>query len=154
MTKLSATTEYVIWRNMMWRCFRTSNQAFHNYGGRGITVCRRWRKFQNFLTDMGSRPPGLMLERKNNNGSYSPRNCKWADRFEQANNRRGNIKVSHRGLCLSIAQWGRRIGLSDKTLYTRLSRGWSVKRTITEPKHWRGIAGLKESGALAPEEKP
>ncbi len=83
-----ASPEYYSWKAMIQRCTNSSSPNFERYGGRGITVCKRWRKFKNFLTDMGKRPAGKTLDRKNVNGNYKPSNCKWATKSEQQFNRR------------------------------------------------------------------
>jgi hypothetical protein len=87
-------SEYMIWVNMKQRCLNHNNRSYYDYGGRGITVCHRWRNsFENFLEDMDPRPsPELTLERNNNDGNYEPDNCKWATRKEQSQNRRIMIK--------------------------------------------------------------
>jgi len=86
-----STPEYSTWLNMVQRCTNPNTKDYKNYGGRGITICKRWRKFENFLKDMGPKPKGLTIERKNNNRGYSPSNCVWATRTQQIHNRR-NMK--------------------------------------------------------------
>lgn len=79
------------WRGMLERCRNPHHEAYRHYGGRGIKVCKRWRySFLNFLADMGERPEGMTLDRKNVNGHYTKRNCRWATPVEQANNRRNS----------------------------------------------------------------
>lgn len=78
---------YGVWSNMMRRCYDVKNKSYPRYGGRGITVCKEWHDIHIFINDVGERPSGLSLERKNNNEGYCPENCIWADKKQQARNR-------------------------------------------------------------------
>lgn len=89
---MEGTSEYHTWAAMLDRCRNPKNETYKNYGGRGITVCKAWHKFGGFFKDMGKRPTGLTLERKNNDLGYFPENCIWATRIAQANNRRAYPK--------------------------------------------------------------
>jgi hypothetical protein len=83
------STEYKAWDSMHQRCNNKTRRDYANYGGRGITICARWQKYENFLADMGRKPsPELSLDRVNNDGNYEPGNCRWATRWQQNNNSR------------------------------------------------------------------
>jgi hypothetical protein len=82
------TRVYQAWHSMLQRCCNPANRSYANYGGRGICVCERWRSFVNFLADMGEPPPGLSIDRINNDGNYAPGNCRWATPSQQTQNRR------------------------------------------------------------------
>src|SRR6478735_387994 len=84
---------YSAWKNMINRCTRPDLPPWKYYGGRGITVCERWMTFANFQEDMGDRPVGLTLERKDNKQGYFPENCKWATRKEQAGNKTNTLYI-------------------------------------------------------------
>src|SRR5258706_8024855 len=86
--RIKHSRTYNSWHTMKRRCRTKTDDNYRYYGGRGITVCRRWLKFENFLADMGARPPYKTLDRKNNNGNYTYSNCKWSTKKQQNNNNR------------------------------------------------------------------
>ncbi len=132
--KPSAT--YRIWQGMRDRCFNQKNRFFQNYGGRGITVCDRWRgSFENFLADMGPRPSAKhSIDRIDNDGNYEPGNCRWATSVEQNNNSRNCRMLSLNGETLSAAEWARRLGGNGHLLLQRIDKlGWPLERALTEP---------------------
>ncbi len=105
---------YGNWRSMRNRCSLPSHPHFADYGGRGITVCERWRAFENFLADMGARPAGKTLDRyPNRDGNYEPSNCRWATMTEQLNNRRSVRILEINGERHSVAEWARRRGYRE-----------------------------------------
>ncbi len=123
---------YHSWASMLARCDNPKNTRYADWGGRGITVCDRWRDFRNFLEDMGEKPEGMSLDRIDNSGNYEPGNCRWSTLSEQNSNRRGLQPITHNGKTMTAAAWGKELGLST-TLYSRLHRGWSIERALSQP---------------------
>ena len=130
---MSNTPTYKSWKSMMDRCYLKTHESFPSYGGVGVRVVRRWHTFAGFFADMGIRPKGKTLDRIRNDAGYGPRNCRWATRREQANNRRCNVILTYKGKSGTIAQWARGVGLNPDTLGQRIKRGWSVERALTTP---------------------
>jgi len=118
----SNTSEYHIWHTMKKRCECSTHPAYKNHGGRGIIVCDRWRNsFDNFYADMGQRPSKRhTLDRIDNNGPYSPENCRWATPEMQGRNKRTNRMVEIDGVSFCVADWCRLMGISNHTPYDRL----------------------------------
>lgn len=136
---------YIIWCGMHQRCRNPKNAAFKHYGGRGIFVCDPWSEFENFLIDMGEPPNGHTLERIDNDGPYSPENCRWATRAEQMNNTRNNHILSIGNQTKTIAQWADECGLNYTTLAGRLDAGWSAEDAV-KPGLYRNFTGLVLGG--------
>lgn len=112
--KVSAT--YRSWASMIQRCTNKNNPKWINYGGRGISVCDRWMKFENFVSDMGERPGGASVDRIDNNRGYEPGNCRWATPKQQAANTRRNIWFYVFGKYLSARAFAEAIGESEKNI--------------------------------------
>lgn len=129
------TPTYVSWVLIINRTSNPNNPRFADYGGRGITMCERWRhSFQNFFGDMGKRPDGTSIERRDNNRGYEPSNCYWATKDEQANNRRNNHLLTLNGKTQTMAMWAKELQISYTVLRSRVNRyGWSDEKALTTP---------------------
>lgn len=122
---MSRTPEYTAYMHMISRCYNADTKYFSYYGGRGISVCDRWKQgFEHFFQDMGHRPKGASLERCDVNGDYTPENCRWALTWrEQMQNKRNNVLLTHDGETLCATEWARRQGVPKSTALARLQRG-------------------------------
>lgn len=131
---LCESSTYHIWSHMIQRCTNENTEFFHRYGGRGITVCNKWLTFEGFLEDMGERPKGLSIDRKDNNQGYYKDNCRWATLKEQANNNSRNHLITYNNKTQNIEQWSKELGMNRGTLWSRLvTYRWSVEKAITTP---------------------
>lgn len=125
----SKTPEYWTWIYMRNRCENPNHVSYKNYGGRGIKVCTRWRKFKNFIADMGRKPSTKhSLERINVDKGYAPSNCKWATLKEQARNTRRNRRITYQGKTLTVAEWAEVTGYGDETIRGRAARGLTPEK--------------------------
>lgn len=153
--------EYKIWGAMIRRCHVGADPAFPRYGGRGITVCARWRfgedgqgGFECFIADMGDRPEASRtIERVDNDLGYSRSNCVWASRTEQVRNRRNTVMVEWMGDRLPLAEACERQGLPYSVVKQRLHVGWPLDKALTEPKHFAEKRGpyKKRQSILGPD---
>jgi hypothetical protein len=120
---------------MITRCENPKSIEYEVYGGRGITVCDRWRiSFENFLADMGDRPtPKHTIDRIDNAIGYCPENCRWATMKEQQRNRRNNRLISFDGKTATLAEWAEISGNSSDIISWRIKQGWNLRSAIFEP---------------------
>lgn len=146
---LYKSREYGVWNAMLSRCYNPKVVGYQNYGARGITVCRRWLAFENFYEDMGARPRGGTIERINNDGPYSPRNCRWATRQEQAQNKSNSRLLTHGGRTQTLAEWARELGVNPSAILYRLKAWGSTKQALTVAKPERPNAKLNMRQARA-----
>lgn len=137
---------YGIWRQMMQRCYNPKSKIYYRYGGRGIVVCDEWHNFFNFAKwsdSIGGRPNGFTIDRINNDGPYSPDNCRWASMKTQNMNKSDNIVIQYNGKSQTLAEWAKDLNINWITLHNRYVRGWSIERMLTEPVHTKS----KSTGA-------
>ena len=137
---MTNTSEFHIWDAMKQRCSNSKKSSYKHYGARGIKVCDRWlESFENFYADMGERPEGCSLDRIDNDGDYSPENCRWATAEEQGNNRRTNRSVSYEGVEYTISELARHVGIPMYLLWSRIVKyGWDVEKAVSMKAHeWK-----------------
>lgn len=138
-TKEKTSKIYRIWEAILRRCKNPNYHEYKYYGGRGIKVCERWKKFENFLTDMGKPPTkNHSIDRINNDKDYCLENCRWATKKEQQRNKRNNHLETFNEKTKCIAEWAEEFGIPDGTLRARLKYGWSIDRALTTPVKARG----------------
>ena len=131
---LSTTTEYLAWQAMHRRCTDPTHKGYKWYASRGIGVCPEWGTFERFLEDMGNKPPGTSLDRKDNNLGYCKSNCRWATKLEQANNMSSNVHYTVAGVTQTQAEWARSLGITRSALASRIKSGMSIEKACTMPK--------------------
>lgn len=125
---------YSSWAAMKGRCLNPNNSSYARYGGAGISVCERWFRFENFLADMGDRPPGSSIDRIDGSGNYEPGNCRWVGSGDQSVNRPDFVrKITYEGITDTISGWARRIGCGRESLADRIDSGWDIEKALGTP---------------------
>lgn len=129
--RMSRTRVYRLWCDMHTRASNPRFKQFSDYGGRGISVSERWHTFESFFEDMGQ-PPTVnhSIERRDNNLGYSPENCYWATKKQQARNTRANRRITINGETRCIAEWAEQYRISARLVYERLNRGWTPEQAV------------------------
>lgn len=134
---------YISWAGAKARCFNVKNKRFADYGGRGITMCDRWRdSFEAFLADMGERPKGTSIDRIDNDGHYEPGNCRWARKGQQNGNVRGRTRITYDGQAYSISEFATLMKVDFGNLYYRIKAGHDPLQAVAALRagKWRRIA--------------
>lgn len=132
---MTGTRIHNIWRSIKRRCYTKSHIEYKRYGGRGITACDEWQEFIPFYewSMKNGYQDNLTIDRIDPDGNYAPDNCRWATQKEQQNNRRNNHLITYNGKTQTAKQWSEELNIKNSTIITRLSRGWSVERTLNTP---------------------
>lgn len=121
---LYGAAEYTTWENIIQRCTNPNAPNWKHYGKRGISVCERWRSFENFYADMGPRPSQKhSIDRINNNGDYAPNNCRWATKTQQCRNTRRNRRITFNGETRCQTEWSEILGIPVGTIRYRHRTG-------------------------------
>ncbi len=137
--------EYHSWAAMWQRCTNPDRESYKHYGGKGVSVCKRWRAFENFLADMGARPAGASLDRIDLAGNYEPGNCRWADATTQARNASQVVWVAIDGVAKRLVEWCEELGVSINTVRCRVRKhGFSYQEAISTPVQKAPFTTVKE----------
>ncbi len=128
--RMTGTSEHHTWAQIRTRCENSNSPDWPLYGGRGIKVCKRWSSFECFYFDMGDRPAGRSLDRKNNNGNYCKSNCRWATPSQQSKNRRTTRFLTFKGVTLCYREWERRLGLPKNVISRRIRSGFTISKAL------------------------
>lgn len=145
--KLHGTHLYRIYYGIRRRCYNKHEEAYKNYGGRGIVMCDEWKnsveKFYEWAIASGYKE-GLSIDRIDNNGNYSPENCRWVDKKLQANNRRTNVVYSMNGKTMNLSQWCNEYNMKYFTVRARLNKGWTFEDAISFKRDARKVKRIKD----------
>lgn len=143
------TRLYKVWVSMKMRCENQNHKAYNDYGGRGITICEEWSKFENFKKwaiesgyNENCSVRELTLDRIDVNGNYEPNNCRWVDMKTQANNRRNNVFICINGENRTVSEWARYSNINLSTLWYRIKRGWTGEKLIEKPVKNKGNGSI------------
>lgn len=129
---MSRSGTYNSWHCMKLRCY-SKGGSFSRYGAKGIKVCDRWLKFENFLEDMGERPKGMTIDRIDNDSDYTSENCRWATLFQQQANKRKTIWLTYKDKTYTVSQWAYLCGCPYKRFWRRLKDGWTLEQALFTP---------------------
>lgn len=122
---------YSVWKGMKQRCYNPNTIAYHRYGGRGIFICERWHTFENFSQDMGKRPEGMTIDRIDNDGPYSPENCRWVTQKENMRNN-GSVRfVDIEGITYKVCELAEKANLKRETIISRANKGLSLMEILS-----------------------
>ena len=126
---------YIIWGNMLQRCYNKNNTGFRLYGARGIGICESWKKYTKFKewAMTNGYDEGLSIDRIDNNGNYEPSNCRWVTHKEQMNNIRTNHNITFNGVTKSTSEWGEIYNISTNQIKYRIKQGWAIEDVFTKP---------------------
>lgn len=128
---LSSTLEYTSWEGIKRRCLNPNNKFYKNYGGRGITVCEDWLKFENFIRDMGNKPDkSYSIDRIDVNKGYNKENCIWSNRYTQDRNRTDSVNIEYKEETRNLCDVAREVGMHQQTLKARLGRGLPIEEAV------------------------